>query len=409
MITVSPAPVRRLLPEDPILRTLTWVTLVNTLGNGMFYTTSALFFTRSVGLSAAQLGLALALAGVCGVLAGVPMGRLSDRWGARRTLVTLVSLEAVGMLGYAFTHSFVTLVPLLCAVTFVDRGASTVRNALMGDVLAAEVRVRGRSYLRAVTNVGIGAGSAIAAIALHYDTRAAYLTMVVANAATFLFAALLLGRLPGGRGTEPAASIGRSGRRALRDGPYLLVTALTGVLALQFGVMEVGIPLWVVHDTHAPRLVISAVLVLNTVIVVLLQVRASRGTEDPRQAARICARSGVLLAAGCVAFGCAHGVPAVVAVVVLLVGAVLQTFGEILSSAAGWALGYDLAAPGATGEYQGVFNTGFAAGMLLSPLLITNTALRFGLAGWSGVGAIFLVAGAALIPATRWALTRNQP
>jgi MFS family permease len=197
-------------------------------------------------------------------------------------------------------------------------------------------------------------------------------------------------------------------RSALTDLPYLLITILNGLLSLQMGLLQVGLPLWVVRSTHAPRLTISAVLVLNTAMVVLLQVRASRGTEDPQRAAMICRRAGLLLAVACAAYGYAHGVPAPAAVAMLLFGAVTQTIAEMLSSAAGWALSYDLADQSAHGTYQGIFNGGFTAGMLLAPLVVTSTAIRFGAPGWLALGAVFALAGAALVPATRWALSQRN-
>jgi MFS family permease len=427
--------VRRLLPASPVLRALTSVTLVNTFGNGLFYTTSALFFTRSVGMSPAQLGVGLAIAGVCGVAAGPPLGWLADHFDARRVLMAALAAEGVAMLGYTRVHSFAAFLPLACLITFLDRGGSGVRNALIGTALRPAERTHGRAYLRAVTNVGIGAGAALAAVALQSGTRTAYLVIVIADAVTFLAAAMLLLLLkaprmsagPGAAGHEaggsraattatgpagPAADQAADGnpapRRALTDRPYLLITILNGVLSLQMGLLQVGLPLWVVRSTHAPPVTVSAVLVLNTGMVVLLQVRASRGTENPQHAARICRRAGLLLAVACAAYGYAHGLTAPAAVALLLSGAVVQTIAEVLSSAAGWALSYDLADQSAHGAYQGIFNSGFTAGMLLAPLVITSTAIRFGAPGWLALGAVFALAGAALVPATRWALSRQN-
>lgn len=401
--------------SSPVLRTLTGVTLVNTLGNGLFFTTSALFFTRSAGLTPGQLGLGLAIAGICGVAAGPPLGWLADQWDARRVLILSLAAEGVAMLGYTRVHSFAAFLPLACLITFLDRGGSGVRNALIGTALPPADRTYGRAYLRAVTNVGIGAGAALAAVALQSGTRTAYLVLVIADAATFLAAAGLLVPLRVTGDPSEASQAGQAPdtrpapRRALTDRPYLLITVLTGVLSLQMGLFQIGLPLWVVRATHAPRLTVSALFVLNTALVVLFQVRASRGTQDPRRAARICRRSGLLLAVACAVYGYARGVPAPAAVAILLSGAVAQTIAEMLSSAAGWALSYDLADPAAQGAYQGVFNSGFTAGLLLAPLVVTSTAIRFGLPGWLALGAVFALAGAAMVPATRWALARRAP
>jgi Major Facilitator Superfamily len=389
------------------------MTLVNSFGTGLFITISVLFFTRSVGLTVAQVGLGLGVAGIFGMMSGPAMGWLADRWGARTTMALLLTADGVGILSYVLVHSLATFLPLACAVTIVDRGATAVRGSLIVHALPASGLARSRGYLRATMNVGMGAGAALAAIALQAGTRGAYLVIVVIDAATYLAAASLLLRLRShdGRGGQPPGTGRRprpARRGALTDRPYLLVTALNGVLSLQFGILQIGIPLWVIQFTRAPRWIISAVLVLNTVLVAVLQVRASRGIEQPQHAASICARAGLLLALACITYGFAQGVPALMAVAILLTGAILSSLGEILSTAAAWTLSYELADPSAHGMYQGVFTTGVSAGMLMSAPILANTAIRFGLPGWLALAVFFSGAGAALIPATRWALGRNR-
>lgn len=408
MVSSIAGRLRALLPADRVTRRLAVLTLVNTVGNGLFMTTSAVFFTRSVGLSAAQVGLGLTVAGACGVAAGVPLGHLADRVGARRLLTLLYLAQAAGMLCYALAGSFAAFLAVACAATTLDAGGRAVRNALLATALPAGDRVRGRAYLRAVTNVGIGAGSALAAIALQVDTRAGYLTLIAADAATYALTALLLRRVPAG-GPHARSATDRPARRfgALADPPFLAVAALNGILAIQFGLLDVAVPLWVVGHTNAPAAVVSALMLTNTVLIVVFQVRATRGIDAPAPAARVARRAGLLLAAACVVFGLAHGRSPVWAVVVLVAAAVLQAVAEMLSSAAGWAMSYELADPAAPGAYQGVYNSGFAAAAMLAPVLTTGTAIRFGQPGWIGLGVLFAAAGAALVPVTRWALSHR--
>jgi MFS family permease len=432
------------LPADRVTRWLAAQTLVNTFGNGLFFTASAVFFTRSVGLSAGQVGLGLTIAGACGVAAGIPLGHLADRLGARRLLVVLSLAEAVGLVAYLRVHSFLPFVLVACVVTALDRGGSAVRGALFAVVLAPETRVRSRAYLRAVTNVGMGAGAALAAGALAADTRGWYVALIIGDAVTFLASAALLARIPlphhtpaqptpptpnspgastavgaagaataGGATTAAGAAeaAGAAVRRrwwvALADGPYLAVTALCAVQALQFGLLDVGVPLWIVQHTNAPAALVSAIMITNTVMVVLFQVRATRGTEDVRRALVLGRRAGLVLCLACLVYGVTHGLPAVGAALVLLVAGVVQTVGELLSSAVGWALSYELADQHAPGAYQGVFNSGFAAAVMLAPLLVTSTALRFGLAGWTLLAALFAASGLALVPVGHWAAARR--
>ncbi|MER5862817.1 MFS transporter [Kitasatospora sp. NPDC002040] len=193
---LAPTPARnRLRHPDPTVRRLALVTLVNCLGNGLSMTLGVLFFTRVLGFGAVQVGTALTAAGLCGVLAGVPAGRAADRWGSRRVLVVLVTGEALGVTAYTLVHSYALFVPLACLVAALDRGSAAVRSALYAEVLPADKRVAGRAYLRVVTNVGIGAGTAVAALALHVDTRSAYVTAILADAVSFAAVALMYAAL----------------------------------------------------------------------------------------------------------------------------------------------------------------------------------------------------------------------
>ncbi|MFC5665787.1 MFS transporter [Kitasatospora misakiensis] len=411
----------RLLHPDPMVRRLARITLLNTLGSGLSLSVGVLFFTRFLGLSAAQLGLALTAAGFCGVVASVPAGRAADRWGARPILVALVALTGLGTAGYTLVDGYPAFVALACLVSAADRGASAVRNALYAEVLPADKRVAGRAYLRVVTNVGLCLGTGVGAIALQVDSRTGYLTAILADAASYLAVAVLFHRLrvrgAVGAGAvaareerEPVKGAERPARDrnpALRDGPFLVVTALSAVLSLQFAMLEVGVPLWIVQQTDAPRITVAGTLIVNTVLVIAFQVPATRGTEHPAAAARACGRAGLILAASCLVLGLAHGTPAALAAVVVLVGVALQAVGEVLSQAGTWALSYDLAGERAHGAYQGVFNAGNSASLMIGPALVSTAVIGYGLAGWAALGTVLAAAGLAMGPAVRWARHRG--
>ncbi|GAA2151743.1 MFS transporter [Kitasatospora kazusensis] len=405
----------RLLHPDPIVRRLAAITLVNTLGNGLMMTLSALFFTQMLGFGVAQVGVGLTAAGLCGVLAGIPAGWAADRWGSKPVLVVLVAAEAAGTVGYVLVHRFTAFVLLACVVTALDRGSSAVRNALYAEVLPADRRVAGRAYLRVVTNVGMGVGTALAALALQSDTRAAYVAAILADAVSFAVVAVMFLTVQvaaraqevaaAAAGAEPDAGTGRN--PALRNLPFLAVTALNGVLCLQFAMIEVGVPLWIARHTAAPRVMVAGSLMVNMVMVVALQVRATRGTEEAGAAARVFGRGGLLIAASCLVLGLAHGVPGTAAALLVVAGVALQGLGEVYSQAGGWALSYGLAGEGAHGAYQGVFNTGQSAAMMFGPALVTGAVIGNGLLGWAVLGGLFALCGLAMAPAVRWSGRRS--
>ena len=171
---------------------------------------------------------------------------------------------------------------------------------------------------------------------------------------------------------------------------------------MQFGVGEIGVPLWIANETAAPEVLVAAVLILNTVIVVLFQVPLARGTHDLRKAGRASAIAAWLMAGACFIYAAAAGLQAGFAIAVIVVAALAHAFAEVLSQAGGWGLSFELADPVRAGTYQGVFSMGYSVGAMAAPLVVTSTALTHGLAGWAILAAIFLASGLGT-----WAIARR--
>ncbi len=108
------ASIRGLLPADRPSRLLAMATLINTFGNGLFFTVSVVYFTVVVGLSAHELAVGLVAAGVAGILAGVPAGHLADRVGAREVMIGLTLVSAGFMACFALVHGFTGFVVVGC-------------------------------------------------------------------------------------------------------------------------------------------------------------------------------------------------------------------------------------------------------------------------------------------------------
>ncbi|MEB3962285.1 MFS transporter [Streptomyces kunmingensis] len=393
-----------MLPTDPLLLRLSLLTLLNAFGRGLFFPVSVLYFTRVVGLSATTVGVGLTVAGLFGIAAGVPAGWASDRWGRRPVLTALWIGCGVMLAAYTVIGSYASFLATAIGYAALCQASMGVRNALYADVLPVRTRVEGRAHLRMVTNVGMGAGGAFGALALQLDSRAGYTALILVDAVSFVVSALMVYRLPGGEKRRPvddAHAPAESSLRAVRDLPYLAVTCLNAVLALQYSLLEVGLPLWIVQHTQAPRWSAALIMVVNCVLVALLQVRATRGVEDLPGAVRAMRRSGLLLALACAVFACTAGLSPLWALAILVVGAVVQVLAEVLSAAGGWTVGYGLADARAQGVYQGVFNSGQAAATMAAPALVTATAIDHGAAGWAFLGVLFVAAGLGVGPAVR--------
>jgi MFS family permease len=399
----APKPSRFVPPPGPP-RVLAAAQLISTLGDGAYYVTAALYFTRVVGLSPIHLGAGLTAAWAVALVAGVPLGHAADRFGPRGTAAALTAVAGLSCFSYLFIRSFPLFVAAAAVYAVSTRGAIAARQAALAGLVPEEKRTETRAYIQTTYNAGLALGAAIGGLALHFDTREAYLSVFAFNAVSFLLAATVLRtRLPAVP-ARPAADGHGPALTVLRDRPYALISLLNLVLVLHVPLIDVALPLWVVRHTDAPRSVIAAIFLLNTVAVVLFQVRVARGVTSVASATRYVRYAGVILLAGCVAFAAsAAGSSKWLAVGFLLLAAGLQAAAEMAQFPGTWELSFALAPPDKHGQYQGFFGSGMTAAEMIGPLLLTTLVVTWGAPGWFVLGALFALAGFAMQPAVRWA------
>jgi hypothetical protein len=338
-------------------------------------------------------------------------------------------------------------------------GNLAVRAALVAAVAGPQGRVHAFVTLRAVANLGIAVGSGLAGFALAADSHLAYQILVAGNAVTYLVSAALLLRLPAfppidqpttaqpttaqpstaqaptgqpstaqaatapaPTGQPPAAAAPTeqpstapgptaAARRArpLRDGRFLAVSGASAVLALHQTVLTLVVPLWAVTQVGAPPPVVSAVLLTNTLLTVLLAVRLSRGADTATPAARTMRRGGLVLAAAMVLYAATANLPTAAAVALLLVATVVYTAGDLWHGAGGAGLAYDLAPPDAVGAYQGADAMIAGLARAAGPALLTLVVLDGGVPGWLALGGVFAVVGLASRPGRPAGTTGRRP
>ncbi|GGS90073.1 MFS transporter [Nonomuraea spiralis] len=406
--------IQTFLPTDRVARSLTVSTMAFALSSGVFYAVSTLYFTLVVGLGTTTVGLGLGIAGGTGVLASYAGGWLADRVGAHHVQTVATGLNGVALLAYSFVSDAVAFTLIACLAVIMRSAGSASKQAMLARWYTGPERVEVRARMRVVTNVFIGLGTLAAAAALLIGTAQAYrVAVVVAGvlllAATVPLAGLgrrvpeLAARMTAARTAAAGEGAASAGPSPLRDRRYLASVACNAVVATQFGLLTVGMPLWVA-TTGAPTAIISALLVLNTVLVAALQVRASRGTGDVRAAGRTVRRASWLLATACGLYALAGYGSVIVACVLFVLAASAHTMGEILGEAGGWGMAFELADQRSAGAYQGLSQAGYAIASMLSPILAT-TAVEHGTPGWAGLAALFVLAGTGAAAVTRRAAT----
>lgn len=393
----------KLIPPAGPSRRLALAQLTNSVGDGAYYVSATLYFTRIVGLTPTQVGFGLTLGWALGTVAGVPLGHLADRRGPRGVAILLAVATAVAVAGFTVVRSFPAFLVAACVYTVCQCGLVAARQALLAGVVDAAERTKARAYMQSTANAGIAIGAALGGVALQFDTQASYLAVFGLDTLTFLAAALVLRGLPHVPGIARTQD-GEPALVVLRDRPYAVLTALNSIMMLYMPLLSVVLPLWIVERTAAPRWMVAALMVINTVSVVLFQVAVASRVTSLDSAVRIVRTSGVLLLASCVVFAFSAGDLTVwVAAAVLAAGAFLQAAGEMMLASGYWEISFGLAVDGKQGQYQGFFGSGIAVARTVGPLLLTALVIEGGTVGWLVLGGLFMLAAIATGPAVAWA------
>ncbi|MFE2283447.1 MFS transporter [Streptomyces sp. NPDC059443] len=377
--------------------------LLDRTGTGVWAASSVLYFTFVAGLDARQLGLLLGAAGVAGI-AGSPLaGHLAGRFPVRSLLIASHLLRLVTLCALLVVTSFPLLLLVVAVTSLGDRAAKTL-EMLFATRVAGERRSTYQALSRSSANAGYGIGAGIAAIGLAVGTEGAYQALILGNALSFLAAAALVWRTREPRGHGHVAARTGDGAAAVdgppaespwRDRGYLRFVLLDIPLSLDDSILNVGLPLWLVDHTDAPHALVPAFLVINTVLVVLLQIRVSARVEGPRRATGAVLVYGLTLLACCVLLAASTGGGSWTASAALLAAAVLVTAAELMRSVTSWELAVSLAPERARASYLGVAGMAQSVQKSAGPLLLTGAVMTAGPAGWLVLGAA--VAGLSVV------------
>ena len=181
-----------------------------------------------LGLTRAQVGLFLPALYLGGVAMSLPAGWLTDRLGARLTLVGGQLLTAL-MIGLAaWSPGLATMLPLFCLAGL----GWAVINPGTGRAILDTFPARERGLAMGVKQTGLTLGGVLAsltlpALALQYGWRVA---LAVAASASLLSAAAVLGGL--GPAHAAPAAVGEADRARMADiGPFLARPAFATLLA----------------------------------------------------------------------------------------------------------------------------------------------------------------------------------
>jgi MFS family permease len=378
------------------------------IGEGTFITGSAVFFTQIVGLTAGQVGIGITVAGLVSFVFSVPLGRLADRVGPKRMWALGAGGAAALYAVWPLINGFATFVAMMVALQLVETAGWSGRGAYTIDVFPREERVQSQAFMRAALNIGFTFGALISGIALAFNSDDLIRAVPIFTALMLALNTLYVTQLPDAEHDRSPAATKETrqaeekvGRGALRNRGFLLLNMCDGVLGTNQVLLNIVIPLWLVQETDAPRVLLAWLFGTNTVLAVLLQVRAARGVDSVSSSLRAARMSMGFFVLSCFVVLVTHDTVGWVTIALVWLGHVTVTGAELFQSAAHWGFMSELSDPERLGEYQGAASLGGTLGNVWAPAAYTYLAIEWGTGGWVVIAGIVLLATLGMGPAAR--------
>jgi MFS family permease len=369
--------------------------VADTVGSGLFMPITLLYFLAMTDLSLVQIGSAMSLSALVTMPGAFVIGSLVDRFGPRRMMLAGNLIQAVGMLAYLWADS---LLAVALWTVLLNIGRQSFWGSF-GNVVTAISAPGERElwfgFLQAVRNLGYSVGGVLAGIALQIGTDMAFQTVVVVNAVTFVLAFVLLLDVPDHRvATDHDAPVEGWGV-VLRDRAYLrLVLGQFGFVAGMM-VLNFALPVYVAETIDLPGWVVGAIFTVNTALVGLGQgLVVRRMTGQVR--ARMMGLAQLVFLASYALFVVAGWLPVWLAIVVMLVGATIYTFGELTGGPVFSATAAEAAPDHLRGRYLGLFQLAWGIGGAVTPVAFTWLLAHGATTIWWVLALVAVVSGAYL-------------
>jgi MFS family permease len=422
----------RVLSDDPLVRATAIQSAIFAFGTGTFITGEAVYSIKIIGLTVAEAGLGLTIGMASQFLVSIPFGRLADRIGPRTCWGIGNVLQAGAFLGWLFVHGFWPFIAVVVGREVTAQlgqiGWSTYRLA----AFPREVRVRSGAYNRAALNVGFTLGALFGGVALATGSLTVIRFIPILTAAILLVSAAMIRRLPAAAAapaesvpapeSEPAARNDTPaesqpaearpaavapgvppGRPAIRNAGFVITSFFDGLLSSHQTLLLTVIPLWLVADTNAPRVLLAWLFATNTIGAVLFQVPVSRTVRDLPTALRAEARAAAFMVASCLIILVTDHTVIWLTIPLIWIAHVTVTGTELFESSASWSLQSELSDQSRLGDYQGVASVANTLGIIWTPALYTFLATNLHAAGWLIIAAIVVTAAAGIRPSARMA------
>lgn len=387
-------------------RFVTVAVLVDTIGAGLTLPLTIVYFTLTTDLSLATIGLLSTAASLAALPVGLLGGVVTDRFGAKASMIANNLLSAAGFALYLVADDPVVVFAAVFLATASERLYWTSWTAYVHDLSDGRPFERWFAFLEATKAAALGAGAVVAAVTLAGGGQDGLRWLVLANVVTSVAAAVVFAtqrtggvRVPGP--TEGAAEdVGSGSLRAFAaDRSMRLITLGQFLIGPAMVLPNVALSVLFVERWHLPAAVAPVQFAVATGLAACLQTTVARRVAGRDRGVLVAAGAGLTAVAvlPLVVLPPLQGVGAWAVVVGV---AVLLAVADMVSGPAANAVMAEAPHPRVRGRAIGVFQTASSVGMALYPasiglldtdvpwLLWLLTAVVFGGAAWAWRAAV---------------------
>lgn len=338
---------------------LAMATFINRAGT-MALPFLTLYLMKQMGLGAAQAGQGFIVYGLGAMVAAPLGGWLADRFGPLRVMRTSLLLSGLLMLALPLVRDVRSFFLLIGAWALVSEGFRPASMSILADLAPPELRKAVYSLNRLAINLGMSVGPALGGFIAARSYHGLFWVDGATTLAAWFVLALLVRHHPHKheQGTSPALL------SALRDpvlGYFLLAIIPVVIVFFQH---EGPMPIYLVRDLKLPESFYGSLFTINTLLIVLLEVRLNLATAHWPHGRTLMLGS-LLYAIGFGAMVAAH-TPATIIVTV-----VIWTFGEMILFPGMSDYVASIAPPARRGAYMGLFSFTFSVAFSLGPWIGT--------------------------------------
>jgi MFS family permease len=344
--------------------------LVNAFGNGITLPFLFIYLHNVRGIDLGVVGLVVGTNAVVSIVAGPVFGVLVDRFGGRRMLATALGILTVGYALFPFVHEAWQGF-LVATITGVGVGGFwPSQSTLIAGLTTPHERPAAFAMQRMVMNLGIGLGALTGGLIATTDSPGSFTVLFLLNSLTFVvYAAVMLAFVPPpDLGPREAAERASSYRDVLRHRAFVAVIALNALfITAGFSGFEL-LPVYAKNEAGVSELQIGLVFLVNTIVVVLLQLPMARLVRGRRRMPAL-GLLGLLWASAWLVVPLAGSQTATTATLILVGAMTIFAVGECLHGTVHAPLVSDLASPRLLGRYMALSALSWQAGFALGPAI----------------------------------------